>query len=540
VVDSTKEILGTTAGKGRRMAAAPAGKGAGRSRIWKARSIGIGGGVMLDEKGMPVNPFPSQQLLEDPFAGQAGYGGTGNIRQPPYSLEQMVMLAEQEPVHAAALEQKTVDIIADGIHLEPRDDDTDAPAEQEADIMGWLDDLCEQMTVVELLNAVWLDFETVGWAFIEIARDVKGVVQRVYHIPAHTVRPHSDGKRYVQIRQGRQVWFKRWGVGLEEVPILASNGNPAPESTSFEKLANEVLVFVKPSRRSTWFGIPTYVAGMGYITLSLAARDYNIKFFSNAREPRYMIVVSGLDEDEVEGYLDDLEESLSTQHVDPHRNLILPATGNTQVKLERLTMVQNDMHFTKLLESTDKNILVAHRMPPDRLGTVMRGTLGGNVSQAVNKIYKSAVVRPGQTIAADRLDRFVSTEYARYKGMNDPAGVMWEVSLEDLDLSDEELEVDTTLNKVKTNLITLNEGRAELGWDENEAFAEMTLSEYLVNIGASGQVVQAALAATPDTSQSRTNAAILQQLEALDATVRDIMIDGPDADALQPVGKEGE
>ncbi|KKL86290.1 hypothetical protein LCGC14_1946230, partial [marine sediment metagenome] len=431
--------------------------GAQVSRICKARFIPISS----EDSELSEISFPSKQLSEDPFLSIGGYGVA--ITKPPYSMEQLVLLAEQHPVHAAALEQKAIDAVGRGPQLVPIGDD--ANDEQRTEIEEWLDSLAEQQTLVELVHQMQLDYETVGWGLLEVVRDNRGVVRRIHHVPAHTVRAHRDNRRYVQIRQGRQAWFKRWGVGLEDINILLANGRKAPEGTAFERIANELLIFVKPSRRSTWYGIPTYIAGVGYITMALSARDYNIKFFSNAREPRYILIVSGMDAEGVEDTLDDLERSLSTQHKDPHRNLILPLTGGTTAKVERITAVQNDMHFMRLMEAADRNILASHRMPPDRLGTVMRGMLGGNVAANINRIYKDAVVMPAQAVLDDRLNRFLKAEFGRSKdGKPREAELQWKLEFESLDISDETMDVSNMLGQIKGNLITLNEGREKLGY----------------------------------------------------------------------------
>ncbi len=492
-----------------------------KNRICKARFIGAAGGG----GELPEIDFPSKQLSEDPFLSIVGYGVA--IPKPPYSLEQLVLLAEQHPVHAAALEQKAIDAVGSGPELRPVGDDADDG--QKAEIEEWLDGLAEQQTLVELVHQMQLDYETVGWGLLEVVRDNRGVVRRIHHVPAHTVRAHRDNRRYVQIRQGRQAWFKRWGVGLEEVNILLSNGRKAPESTAFEKIANELLVFVKPSRRSTWYGIPTYIAGVGYITMALSARDYNIKFFSNAREPRYILIVQGMDAEDVESTLDELETSLRTQHKDPHRNMILPLTGSTTARIERVTAVQNDMHFMRLMEAADRNILASHRMPPDRLGTVMRGMLGGNVAANINRIYKDAVVVPAQAVLADRLNRFLNAEFGRTNdGKPREAELQWKLEFAALDISDESMDVANALLKVKGNIITLNEGREALGYAGRDDM-DVTLAEFLESKGM--RITTSADSPVQELVDQfgRTLTAINDRLDSFDQTLTDVLIDGEGA-----------
>jgi len=380
----------------------------GRTKLAKALWFGNDGSKVA---AWPDDDVRSKQLTEDPFANVAAYGTM--VCTPPYSMEQLVLLAESHPVHAAALEQKAMDVIASGVQLEPTEDD--AAEEHKDAIMAWLNGLATDATFIEILNAMWLDYETVGWGVLEIGRDPSGVVKKMWHVPAHTVRAHQDNKRYAQMSHGKIVWFKRWNAMTEN--ILTSDGRVAWEGVGHDKLANEFLVFRKPSRRSTWYGIPTYIAALGHITLAIAARDFNIKFFSNAREPRHMIVISGVHEEKVDALLEDLGEELKTQHgagTDPHRNLLLALSGGqVDVVIKSMALPQNDLHFTRLLELTDRNILIAHRMPPDRLGFTTRGSLGGSVTADIIFAYKNGVIAPGQAVLADRLNRFLNEEYPR-------------------------------------------------------------------------------------------------------------------------------
>jgi PBSX family phage portal protein len=467
----------------------------------------------------PNDEVRSKQLTEDPFTGMATYGTL--VRMPPYSLEQLVLLSESHPIHAAALEQKAVDVIASGVEWNPLIEEANEVYKDE--MQAWLEGLACDATFIEILEAMWLDYETVGWGILEVGRDPSGIVRKMWHVPAHTVRAHEDNKRFLQMRGGRFIWFKRWNTFEEQ--ILASDGRMAWQGVGFDKLANEFLVFRKPSRRSTWYGIPAYIAALGHIALALAARDYNVKFFSNAREPRHLIVISGVDEDKLEQLANNLTEELKTQHAagaDPHRNLILPIAGaGVNVTVERMTLPQNDLHFTRLLELTDRNILIAHRMPPDRLGYVTRGSLGGSVTADIIFAYKNGVVSPGQTVLCDRLNKFLAVEYPKAKGLPASTDLQWEATLESLDLSDELMDTNVITIQVKSNLITLNEGRSRLGLGDRDGL-DVTLAEFLAQFGGAPVVA----AATVDHPLGlHMEEEIIKRLEAADELMQALSTD---------------
>lgn len=464
----------------------------------------------------------SKQLPEDPFSGITGYGGA--IRMPVYSFEQLVLLAEAHPVHGAALEQKTLDIVSGGPYLIPEDDE--ASEEQRDEILGWLESLTDDQTLAEVLTIAELDHQTLGWGALEASRDPQDKVRKLFHVPGHTLRAHQDKLRVVQTRQGRFAWFKRWGVDPEgELKLLVATGRKAPEGTSLDKVANELLMFVQPSRRSAWYGVPNYVSALGHIALAVAARDYNIKFFQNSREPKMIYIVEGLDPAKMETMMDELQLTLRTQHKEPHRDLLLPLSGSGKLRLERVTAIQNDLHFTKLMEVTERDILIAHRVPPDRIGSVVRGVLGGNVAANINRIYKDAVVTPGQAVLLHRLNRFLKAEYARFADI-EPEAVRWRLALRNLDLSDEMLDTNIVTSKVKHNLLTLNEGREALGLERREEFGDQTLSEYLFQFG--GAAMQASIdgLSAPAAGGARALAAVVERMDELDAQIEELLVTG--------------
>ena len=265
-----------------------ASEGALRNQVTKA--------YVLDKQGGMSRKYPSKQL-NDPFSDVTSYGQL--IREPPYSFEQLVALSESHPTHAAAIEQKAADVIASGFNVSLRQEYTDDPSAEYEDltreVLDWWDSLFEDFTSTETLLAMWEDYEILGWGILEVARDeIDRKVRRLYHIPAHTVRVTKDGELYVQVQDGKMVWFKAWGV---EDDFMSSTGRKAPSNAKFENLANELLVFRKPSRSSYWYGLPMYISSLAFITLTMAARNFNLEFFDNYREPRHLILISGLETD---------------------------------------------------------------------------------------------------------------------------------------------------------------------------------------------------------------------------------------------------
>lgn len=443
--------------------------------------------LYLDEAGSPVGEWASSQLPENMWSGQQLAG----LQEPPYRLEQLLMLAESHPVHSAALEQKTADVVGKGWEWVP-EDENNADDTARDELAAWFEGLApDELDMKELLVAVWGDVETVGWGLIECLRDPEGAIRRLYHVPGHTVRAHRNGFKLCQIRDNRKVWFRRWGsvdVDGNPVQVDAKTGS----MTRIVTPANDLFVIKRPSRRSSWYGIPGYVSAIGWVTLALAVRDDNLFFFANRREPRWAIILTNLaDDPDIE---EDLRRAFQVDLKQPYRNILVPIAGAGKVEFNKLSDTKTDGSFDRLEERANKNIMVAHRVPSERLANSDSGPLGGHRTAEANRVYKEGVVAPGQEVLAARLNRLIEVEYAiargaaantvttkrrkayhvvmrKWRKLVTKAGVTaeteamhsgWTLALADLDIETDREQVDLVLLRFHGDLITLREARIGL------------------------------------------------------------------------------
>jgi PBSX family phage portal protein len=431
--------------------------------------------LFMDDAGNPVGEWASSQLPEDPFNSQ----NISGLKEPPFSLPQLVYLAETHPVHSAALEQKTADICGQGWEWQAEDEDN-ADQKQRDDLEAWFNSLApDEMDMKEVIEAAWLDVETTGWGLLELARDPQGVVRRIYQVPGHTVRAHKDGFRLCQIREDRKIWFSRWGspwVDGAKVEVDMKTGS----KTKITEPGNDLFVIKKPSRRSTWYGIPGYVSSIGWITLALAARDDNLMFFANRREPRWAIILTNLNEDA--GIEEELRNAFTVDLRQPYRNIIVPIHGPGDVHFEKLGDSKQDGSFEKLSERADKAIMISHRVPAERLANASIGPLGGTATIEASKIYKEGVVAPGQELLQTRLNKLIDVEFpisqagglkpaAQKRKLRKDAGQpedelpQWNLVMDDLDLSSDREDLDQVVIAFHGNLINLREARHKLKLD---------------------------------------------------------------------------
>jgi PBSX family phage portal protein len=417
--------------------------------------------LFFDEAGEPVGDWHSTQVPEDPFTSYR----TG-LREPPYPMEQLVFLAESHPVHTAALEQKTIDILGRGLEWVPIDENQPADDAFRDELHAWWEDLGPvDSDIDEQLYQAELDHQTIGWGLLEVVRDPSGNAKKLYHVPGHTVRAHRNGYSLCQRRDARRQWFRRWGapdVNGKRIEVDSKTGS----ITRVSEPANDLLVIKRPAQRSSWYGIPTYVSAIGWITLALAARDDNLMFFTNRREPRWAIVMNNLaDDPDIE---DDIRRAFTVDLRYPYRNIIIPITGPGKIDFQKLTDTKQDGSFDRLGERADKAIMIAHRVPAERLANAEVGPLGGHRTEAASRVYKESVVQPGQEFLAKRLNRFIDVEYKKATtkaGKPKPTKPLpWKVALRELDIETDREEVSLAVMEFHGDLITLREARHKLGY----------------------------------------------------------------------------
>lgn len=409
----------------------------------------------------------SQQLPADPFQGT--YQAAG-LQEPPFPLEQLVFLAEVHPTHAAILEQKAADICGTGWEWEPTagEDEEEQPDEAERRRLdGWFHGLAEDeetdQTSHEILLAAINDWETIGHGCIELARD-KGKDRKLrhwFHLPAHTTRFHVDGIRLAQVRNGRRVWFKRWIPGDDRVVDAVSGGIYESEKDipARGRLANEVFVIRRPSRRSSWYGLPTYIPATGWITLSTAARDDNLMFFENKREPRWAIVLENVEDDP--GLEERIKRAFRSDLKKAHRNIVLALNGAGKVHFQQLGDNKGDLSFERLQDRADQAILMAHRMPGERIGFVRVGSLGGTAVNQATRVYKEAYVQTAQALLSARINKLIAAE----SGTEHPH---WTWRPQELDLTEEGADQARATAAFQGGVLTLNEARKEMGYEALE------------------------------------------------------------------------
>ena len=172
----------------------------------------------LDRFALKANVDPqsgSKQVPADELlVGQS-------ILDPKYNPYYLVQLLDLYTYHAACVEAVAVDSTGISYTLKPVEGVEPIDAEKTR-----LEEVLDNSTpsintnpesTVKSLILVY-DRRSIGYGALEVIREStsKSDIKRLKHIPAHTLRRHTDLKRVVQVNNGKKVWFVIYGKNYDE------------------------------------------------------------------------------------------------------------------------------------------------------------------------------------------------------------------------------------------------------------------------------------------------------------------------------------
>lgn len=413
----------------------------------------------------------SRQLKET----LTGLYNDNKIKRPPYEFDELAALLTVNTAHYRACRTKASDTAGLGWNLVPAYDGADEASgadEERERIEGFLTDPSPNKTLRETLEAVAYDYESIGWGFLEVVRTPAGDLQEINHIPAHTMRAHEDGKRFVQIRGTRKVWFldiaaaNPWDIDPEADPqfVNSETGELTAEAPEDDVLGNAVIPFINYTPLSSWYGLPDHIPAIGSIAGNKAIQDYNWGHISNNTIPQYAVVVQGADLGE------ELEETIISyfrDHVkgENRATLVIPipyGDDEVSVKFERLAQDPGDGGFLDLRDANTVEVLMAHGVPPYRVAWAVMGSLGGNLGKDMDEIYKNAVIEARQETIEHRVNRFL------IRGALEAEHFLWKLA--DIDLTDKTADLTLAVTAIEFGLLTPAEARTDvLGKEAGDA-----------------------------------------------------------------------
>ncbi len=395
----------------------------------------------------------SKQIPSDQF----GSSYTQGLIRPLYNPEALARVLEMNTYHYRACKTKARDIAGLGWFINPLVDNPNQEQYNKLEI--FFDELEE--TVSRIFDKIMMDFESIGYGAAEITRlnyDFNQYPVNLVHMPAHTIRIHKDGNRFVQIRGNRRRWFKRIGFEMDvhcDTGEIKELGILSPEHR-----ATEILWFVNYTPRSDYYGLPDTVPVLGAIHGDLARRDYNIAFFDNFGVPAYAVFVTGnfdpgpIDEKGRSEFEKDIEEHFNELSKNPHSTLIMSVPtiegqGEVKIEFKPLSTDVKEASFRLFRQDNKDEVLAAHGVPPYRMGIAEAGSLGGNIAKEATEVYKRSVIEPRQEMLEAAINKYIFWDgFEAYD---------WEFKFAEIDTKDEKHDLEMATKMFDKAAMTPNQ-----------------------------------------------------------------------------------
>lgn len=406
------------------------------------------------QKRQPQGTDGTESKIKDPEMVN-GYG-MFDVVEPPYNLEVLASLFEENAVHNACVMARTMNTVGLGYKwidtskskkkvekATAKDNENsitrvrDALQAEEDALFQLFDDFNTDDSFTETLIKCWIDYLTVGNCYIEIGRNRNGSIGYVGHVPAVYLRVRRGRDGFVQRVSNSWTFFRNFQDFDTKDPI---NNDPQP---------NEIIHIKAYSPTNTYYGVPSAVSAIGAIIGDKFAKEYNIDYFENKSIPRYAIILKGASlsprsKQEIINYFKNEVKGNN------HGTLLIPIPAtmgkDVDLKFEALENKVQEGSFDKYRKSNRDEITIAHRVPGTKIGIFDNANLA--VSRDADKTFKTQVVGPDQTVLEKKINRIVK-EFSDAKLFK----------FDEIDLIDEDLRSRIHDRYLRTEVITPNEVR---------------------------------------------------------------------------------
>lgn len=343
-----------------------------------------------------------------------------------------------------------------------------------------------------LMGRVIQDRETTGNGYLEIVRNIKGEITKLYHAPSISMRirrqkDQSNSERiegFIQIRGNKKRYFKEFG---DSRVMDAVSGEYVP-STSLERTATEILHFSLYSTEATYYGVPRYISAAPAISGNRLAGQWNVTFFANDAVPRMAVLVSGgrIDNKTIET-LEDFWKTKAQGVENAHRVVVIQTEvtrsgfakeQGSKIELRPLGMGRSeDASFLRYREANDEEVR-------ESFGIANIFFRSDNVNKS--SAFASKEATESGEFEPERLDLEYSLNNMLVKDILGEEPLVY-LRFERLQTTDpsEKAKIDQTYSKI--GVLTINEIRDTLGkprFPKEYVFADKPLDIALAELRA--------------------------------------------------------
>ena len=427
-------------------------KRSARRKLNKALTTAGGEIVTADDNVYAGDNATSKQIIPDKY----GYG-IFDVVEPLYNQAALAKIYELSAANYSAINAKVANIVGLGYDLVPtinvmeRLESIDSEEElgrvrrnlarQKHRLMDWLETRNDDDTFTMTLIKAYIDAEATGNGYIEVGRKTTGEIGYIGHIPAPTMRVRRLRDGFVQIVNGKAVFFRNF-QGEERNPITT---DPRP---------NEIIHIKNYTPTNTYYGLPAIVAAKNAMAGNEFASRFNLEYFENKAVPRYIFWLKGakMSRSAEERLFEFFQGNLRGQS---HRTVVIPLPADTpdrkvDMKMEPIETSIQDSSFNNYKKYNKEEILMAHRVPASKVGSAEG--IGLAAAREADRTFKEQVCRPAQDSLEKKINKILAEKTDAFK-----------FEFNELTLTDEETRSKIDERYLRMQVIVPNEVRERLG-----------------------------------------------------------------------------
>lgn len=364
------------------------------------------------------------------------------LQVPPYDVEQLAKVYSYNGYHSRCIDLKAT--ITAGLGYEIISESGNEPDEEYRRLEEFINNhpVYAGRPFIETLIAFQTDWEAAGNGYLEIARNNKGEVAEIYHIPQRECRIiYRDQKvSLAQIVGGTKIFFSPFGVQIEG--------------------QNEFLQMKNYNPESRFYGRPEWIGALQDIVLDKNAAEFNISKFMNNAIPECVIDLKGAAlGDAAKGAVKEFFSNNFKGIKNAGRALIIEhEETDSELKVIPVAMESKEGSFRFLRTDARDAIIAAHGVPKRLIGIAEPGSLGGSSEgKSQMKVFTDCVIEPRQ----NRLE-FILNEFIVKRGL----GITkWKIKLNELYVEDPRSDASFFDTMIKDGVLSSAEVREELGYD---------------------------------------------------------------------------
>lgn len=338
----------------------------------------------------------SRQIEQEDVFQAVGVKDT--ILTPPYAPTFLAACVERSNMLKQCIAAMVTNVALTGFDTAQVRQDTKADADEEEELKSFLEAPNSEESLTGIHAKVEEDYETYGYAFIEVIRDRSRRISLLRHartfdtrlLPKDkelstitydvmrgrrrsTVTEHRAFRRFVQVVNGKVRYFKEFGDQRKMDMVTGEYGPVAAD-----REATEILHIRQNSPDA--YGVPRWINQLPSILGSRESEECNLRYFEDNTVPPMILSVAG-GRLTAQSYkeLKDLLEKQSIGTDRQHKMLLIEAVPEREaldekanpisLKVDKLTDArQSDGLFREYDESNQSKVRSSFRLPPVAVG----------------------------------------------------------------------------------------------------------------------------------------------------------------------------